>query len=114
MLDQFNNVRQHLEADLQKIERILADTEHNYLTADYSQVGTILKGFDGFLSSKEMLRKRTRTFKPEDRLFSLASKTSPVTRELDQPMLEEQPSGQPYKKQSFAQKGYGRDRRTDR
>lgn len=37
------------------------------------------QGFDGFLSSKEALRKRqNRAWKPEDKLFSLSSKTSPV------------------------------------
>lgn len=38
-----------------------------------------LQGFEGFLSSKEALRKRqNRAWKPEDRLFSLSSQTSPV------------------------------------
>jgi hypothetical protein len=40
---------------------------------------TLLQGFEGFLSTKEALRKRQqRAFKPEDRLFSLSSNTSPV------------------------------------
>ena len=37
------------------------------------------QGFEGFLSSKEQLRKRAKSnVKPDDRLFSLSSKTSPV------------------------------------
>lgn len=112
----------------------LGDMEQNYLGAEYSQCGTVLKvsllstvrklvaertaagvtcvcsaqpaaalperrkcksrwmraaaarlrpcqGFDGFLSSKDVLRKKTRSFKPEDRLFSLSSKTSAVVSE---------------------------------
>lgn len=35
-----------------------------------------LQGFEGFLSSKDALRKRARAFKPEDRAFSLSSRTS--------------------------------------
>ena len=39
------------------------------------------KGYEGFLSSKDNLRKRARTFKIEDRLFSLSSRTSPAAKE---------------------------------
>lgn len=39
------------------------------------------QGFEGFLSSKEALRKRqARGWKPGDRLFSLSSRSSPVVR----------------------------------
>ena len=34
------------------------------------------QGFEGFLSSKDVLKRRTRAFKVEDRAFSLSSKTS--------------------------------------
>ncbi len=40
------------------------------------------QGFDGFLASKENLRKRGRSYKPEDRLFALSSRTSPAVRAL--------------------------------
>jgi chromatin modification-related protein EAF6 len=56
----------------------ISDVEAEYLNAEFSQAGTVLKGFDGFLSSKETLRKRVRVWKPEDRIFSLSSKSSPV------------------------------------
>jgi hypothetical protein len=36
------------------------------------------QGFEGFLSSKDALRKRNRQLKPEDRSFSLCSVTSPA------------------------------------
>ncbi len=38
------------------------------------------QGFDGFLSSKDTLRKRARNFKTEDRTFSLSSRTSRAAR----------------------------------
>jgi hypothetical protein len=38
------------------------------------------QGFEGFLSSKDALRKRNRQLKPEDRSFSLCSVTSPAVR----------------------------------
>lgn len=44
-----------------------------------------MQGFDGFLNSKDILRKKSRNFKPEDRLFSLSSKTSPVVGGLRAP-----------------------------
>ncbi|GLC56290.1 hypothetical protein PLESTB_001088800 [Pleodorina starrii] len=85
--------------------------EHSYLTAEYSQCGTVLKGFEGFLNSKDILRKKSRTFKPEDRLFSLSSKSSPVTREMEQSSLEVLDSmtpliyGKKYAQKGYAQKG---------
>lgn len=39
-----------------------------------------VQGLEGFLSAKDTLRKRQRIFKPEDRLFSLSSVTSPAVR----------------------------------
>ena len=40
------------------------------------------QGFEGFLSSKDALRKRARNFKLEDRAFSLSSVTSPAVRSM--------------------------------
>jgi len=62
--------------------RQLYDAETEYLSSDSSQMGTLLKGYDGFLSSKDNLRKRARAFKIEDRLFSLSSRTSPAVSAL--------------------------------
>lgn len=107
LLDEYAAAKSALENDLVKIERQISEMEHAYLTAEYSQCGTVLKGFDGFLNSKDILRKKSRNFKPEDRLFSLSSKTSPVTREMEQPALETVDSMTPliYGKK-YAQKGY--------
>lgn len=43
---------------------------------------TALQGFEGFLASKDMQRKRTRTLKDEERAFSLSSRTSAVVSAL--------------------------------
>lgn len=57
--------------------------EAAYLSAEYSAAGSVLRGFEGHLSTKEALRRRPRGWKPEDRTFSLSSRSSPVTRELE-------------------------------
>jgi chromatin modification-related protein EAF6 len=57
--------------------------EAAYLSAEYSAAGSVLRGFEGHLSTKEALRRRPRGWKPEDRAFSLSSRTSPVTREIE-------------------------------
>lgn len=46
-----------------------------------------LQGLEGFLSSKEALKRRPRQFRLEDRLFSLSSKTSPAVSCSLNPML---------------------------
>ena len=40
-----------------------------------------MQGYDGFLSSKDTQRRRQRSFRPEDRLFSLSSVTSDASKE---------------------------------
>ena len=88
----------------------LYDAESNYLGAEYSVNGNVIKvrpalclpahalnadgltgccldtfcllqGFEGFLSSKDVIRKRQRTYKVHDRAFSLSSVTSPAVRD---------------------------------
>ena len=39
-----------------------------------------VQGFEGYLSSKDTLRKRARAYRPEDKIFSLSSKSSPAVR----------------------------------
>lgn len=58
------------------------DLESAYLT-EHAQCGNVLKGFDSFLMSSKSSanQKRNRTFKPEERLFSLSS----VTGQIDAP-----------------------------
>ena len=59
----------------------LYEAETEYFTGEYTQLGNIFRGFDGFMSSKDTLRRRAKTFKLEDRLFSLSSRTSPAAKE---------------------------------
>ncbi|CAL5218589.1 g284 [Coccomyxa viridis] len=83
--------KEQLETELRKCESALFAAESEYLQADHSQCGSVLKGFEGFLSSKDTLRKRARAYRPEDKIFSLSSKSSPATQELEesQTMAEE-------------------------
>lgn len=67
---------------------MIYELETAYLNAEYSHMGSVLKGFEGFLSSKEALKRRVRQSRLEDRLFSLSSKSSPATRELEQQEAE--------------------------
>lgn len=65
------------------------DLETSYLN-DSSQHGNVLKGFEVFLSqTKNTTLKKARNFKPEDRLFSLSSTTSPVVDEIAAEKTEE-------------------------
>lgn len=75
--------KENVEKDLASIEKNIADMEAAYLSAEYSAAGSVLRGFEGHLSTKEALRRRPRGWKPEDRAFSLSSRTSPVTREIE-------------------------------
>eukprot|EP00877_Chromochloris_zofingiensis_P006703 jgi/Chrzof1/2286/Cz11g09260.t1 len=105
-LDQILSYKTNLENDLVNVEKNIAEMEAAYLQAEYSQPGTVLKGFEGFLSSKDALRKRQRTYKPEDRLFSLSSRTSPVTKELEAEEAIEAVASGGFGKKGYASKGY--------
>uniref|UniRef100_A0A0D6R792 Chromatin modification-related protein MEAF6 n=1 Tax=Araucaria cunninghamii TaxID=56994 RepID=A0A0D6R792_ARACU len=74
--------RQKLQEELQIVEKQVYDLETSYLQ-ESSQIGNVLKGFEGFLSSTKNTAnlKRSRKFQPEDRLFSLSSGTSPAVDE---------------------------------
>ncbi|KIY92939.1 hypothetical protein MNEG_15024 [Monoraphidium neglectum] len=62
----------------------------------------LAQGFEAHLSSKEALRKRAlRSWKPEDRWFSLSSTSSPVAQEL-----AEQEAAEPALQGGFGKKGY--------
>lgn len=73
-----------LEQELSHLEKQLYEKEGHYLGAEHSQHGSVVKGFEGFLSSKDVLKRRTRAFKVEDRAFSLSSKSSYATLEHQQ------------------------------
>ncbi|KAK1260839.1 hypothetical protein QJS04_geneDACA002406 [Acorus gramineus] len=74
--------REKLREELRSIEKQVYDLETSYLQ-DSNQIGNVLKGFEGFLSSSKSTTnlKRSRKFQPEDRLFSLSSVTSPAVEE---------------------------------
>ncbi|KAH7278778.1 hypothetical protein KP509_38G055800 [Ceratopteris richardii] len=74
--------REKLQEELRQVEKQVYDLETSYLQ-DSSQVGNVLKGFEGFLASAKGASslKRPKKFQPEDRLFSLSSVTSPAVEE---------------------------------
>ncbi|KAF5840036.1 hypothetical protein DUNSADRAFT_17953, partial [Dunaliella salina] len=93
----------------------MGELEAQYLQAEHSQTGHVLKGFEGMLSSKDHMRKRARNYKQEEkgdeRAFSLSSRTSPVTRELEAGGFENDAELlQAKKAQTFASKGYAQKR----
>ncbi|MDA9097491.1 chromatin modification-related protein EAF6/MEAF6 [bacterium] len=74
--------KERLDEELEQVEKQVYDLETHYLN-DSSQYGNVLKGFEGFLSqTKNTSQKKARNFKPEDRLFSLSSASSPVVDEI--------------------------------
>ena len=96
---------QAAKQEIAKIEKKMYDAETEYFSSESSQMGTLLKGYDGFLSSKDNLRKRARTFKIEDRLFSLSSRTSLAVKEEERAMDENQNS-----KRNLDESGLNRSR----
>ncbi|XP_010940076.1 uncharacterized protein [Elaeis guineensis] len=82
MLAALVSKREKLQEELRSIERQVYDLETTYLQ-DSNQCGSVLKGFEGFLSSSKSNTnlKRSRKFQPEERLFSLSSVTSPAVEE---------------------------------
>lgn len=108
-MDYLQDMKDSLEKDLIDLEVQIADNELQYLQSEYSQYGTVLKGFEGFLASKNAERgRRGRTLKPEDRLMSLSSATGPVAREVEQMLELDGPlGGATYGKKGYGQKGYG-------
>lgn len=101
-MDQLLQYKQQLETDLVRVEAQIADMELKFFQADHSATGSVIKGFEAHLSSKEALRKRLqRSWRTEDRWFSLSSCTSPVTKEL-----QEQQEAEPALQGGFGKKGY--------
>ncbi|KAF3322285.1 chromatin modification-related protein MEAF6-like isoform X1 [Carex littledalei] len=75
--------RAKLQEELRNIEKQVYELETSYLQ-ESNQFGSVLKGFEGFLSSSKSTAnlKRSRKFQADDRLFSLSSVTSPALEEL--------------------------------
>merc|ERR1712146_523606 len=83
--------KEKLEQDLRALEKNLYDLETTYFH-DAGQ-GNVLKGFEGYLAlNKHANVKRARTFKTEDRLFSLSSTSSPVHNDATSEPREERKS----------------------
>ena len=81
--------KERLDEELKQVEKQVYDLETTYLN-DSSQHGNVIKGFEGFLSqTKSTNLKKSRNFKPEDRLFSMSSTTSPVVDEIAAEKAEE-------------------------
>ncbi len=81
--------KERLDEELKQVEKHVYDLETTYLN-DSSQHGNVIKGFEGFLSqTKSTNLKKSRNFKPEDRLFSMSSTTSPVVDEIAAEKAEE-------------------------
>jgi chromatin modification-related protein EAF6 len=74
--------KERLDEELKQTEKQVYDLETHYLN-ESSQHGNVFKGFEGYLSqTKNTTQKKTRNFKPDERLFSMSSTTSPVVEEI--------------------------------
>ncbi|XP_051193094.1 uncharacterized protein [Lolium perenne] len=82
MLSALMSKRAKLQEEVRSIERQVYDMETTYLQ-ESNQFGSVLKGFESFLSSSKNTSnlKRSRKFQPDERLFSLSSVTSPAVEE---------------------------------
>ncbi|XP_062222264.1 uncharacterized protein LOC133921423 [Phragmites australis] len=82
MLSALMSKRARLQEELRFIERQVYDMETTYLQ-ESNQFGSVLKGFESFLSSSKNTSnlKRSRKFQADERLFSLSSVTSPAVDE---------------------------------
>uniref|UniRef100_J3LGA4 Chromatin modification-related protein MEAF6 n=1 Tax=Oryza brachyantha TaxID=4533 RepID=J3LGA4_ORYBR len=82
MLSALMSKRAKLQEELRSIERQVYEMETTYLQ-ESNQFGSVLKGFESFLSSSKNTSnlKRSRKFQADERLFSLSSVTSPAVDE---------------------------------
>ncbi|XP_020573102.1 uncharacterized protein LOC110019675 isoform X1 [Phalaenopsis equestris] len=71
--------RARLQDQLRRIERQAYELETNYLQQS-AQCGSVLQGFEGYLSSTRRTNnvRRSKRVPLKDRLFSLSSATSPA------------------------------------
>eukprot|EP01099_Mayorella_cantabrigiensis_P002752 TRINITY_DN2217_c0_g1_i1.p1 TRINITY_DN2217_c0_g1~~TRINITY_DN2217_c0_g1_i1.p1 ORF type:complete len:114 (-),score=37.17 TRINITY_DN2217_c0_g1_i1:110-415(-) len=69
--------KSQIEENLKNLEKQIYALETNYLE-DTQHVGNLLRGWDGYLSSRGSgaLTQKRKQFKDSDRLFSLSSATS--------------------------------------
>lgn len=77
------NRKTALELDLQRTEKQLYDVETAYLIDHAPLHGSVLKSFECALSlNKPQQKKQQLRNKPEERAFSLSSRSSPVQVEV--------------------------------
>eukprot|EP00899_Mesostigma_viride_P012189 jgi/Mesvir1/20971/Mv08038-RA.1 len=77
--------RAELEKELKFLEKQVYDLETSYLESKSSVLGSVLKGYEGYLQPQSSLqlepsKKRQRMLRAEERLFSLSSVTSLVNK----------------------------------
>ncbi|GFH22011.1 uncharacterized protein HaLaN_19410, partial [Haematococcus lacustris] len=81
-IDQFRQQKKRLVDDLCKVERVLVDMETSYNTNEAALLGTVLKGFESHILTKDKKKSLSlKGYRPEDRLFSLSSRSSPASLE---------------------------------
>jgi len=73
-----------LQQEVALIEKHIHELETVYVgQSESTAFGTVLKGLEGFLTSKNaQIKNKGRTFRIDDRLFSLSSIQSQSSREL--------------------------------
>lgn len=64
--------RRELEEELHKLERQIYNLESSYLDETWN-LGNVVKGFDGYLSSRAKIQQRKSKFRDQDRIFSSSS-----------------------------------------
>ncbi|KAI7843675.1 hypothetical protein COHA_002576 [Chlorella ohadii] len=89
-LEAFLQRREVIAGDIAKLEKQIYELESAYFTADCTNFGNVVKGFNEFLTSKSAQAKnKNRQFRLEDRVFSLSSITSPGTLEMQNTPAEQ-------------------------
>ena len=73
-----------LKQEIAGIEKQIHELETVYVgQSESTAFGTVLKGLEGFLTSKNaQIKNKGRTFRIEDRMFSLSSLSSHSSREM--------------------------------
>jgi chromatin modification-related protein EAF6 len=73
-----------LQQDITGIEKKIHELETVYVgQSESTAFGTVLKGLEGFLTSKNaQIKNKGRTFRLDDRLFSLSSMSSHSSKEM--------------------------------
>ena len=81
-----------LQQEIAEVEKHIHELVTVYVgQSDCTVFGSVLKGFEGFRTSKNaQIKNKGRTFRLEDRLFSLSSMSSASSREMQVQLEHEQ------------------------